>query len=788
MSHRIQVIACFGVLFALLGAPAPASAFEPFALQVPCRATATNSVGTVRPCITCHDNPDGGNGCATPPCLNAFGMAFNMNGRRWDAMLAGLDSDGDGYTNGEELGDPTGTWRPGMADPATCDCATRPGFASFTPGDADTDGDTYCCVGMDMNADGDCLDAGEHDMSFDCDETDATVSSGAPELCTNAIDNDCDGAATLLDPDCAMVVDRDGDGYCPMGEDMNGDRDCTDPGENTSAVDCDDDEVTVSPAAREFCVDGLDNDCDGEIDTADSECTSDVDADGDGYCPIGFDANMNGHCNDPGEASMGFDCDDSAADVFPMAAETICTDFRDNDCDGLVDFRDTVDCGGLFDADGDGYCPDGRDGNGDGSCVDPGEDAEPGDCDDTNASINPGAMEVCTNGDVDDDCDGAASLMDADCAGYIDTDGDSFCFVGPDMDRDGFCTSPGEDTGDGDCDETSTAINPAAVENCTDGIDNDCDGSTDAADRGECDEYRDIDGDGWCIVGEDLNGDGDCSDAREQGPTGEAPPVRDAEGRIIDPGTEADPTRYPGAPENCVDGKDNDLDGMIDESTFCTRELDEDGDGWCRLGQDLNGDGDCLDEGENIAASDCNDGDPEIHPDAMERCRDWVDADCDGAFMTVDADCHFLIDEDGDRVCGMGVDDNGDGDCLDDGEDRFGVDCDETMTSVNSRAREICDDDIDNNCDGEIDYDDASCRCEMDAQCDDGDPCTTDTCGGGACTYAPSCVDGGVSDGGVTAPTGDDCNCAAVGARRDSPSVWLLGVLALGLVLRRRRR
>jgi len=784
VSHRSRVLFAASIL--VLAAPTTASAFEPFGLQLPCRSFATNSVGTERYCITCHDNADGGGACATPPCLNPFGTAFNMNGRRWDETLAALDSDSDGYTNGEELGDPAGTWRPGMADPGQCDCATRPGFASFTPGDADSDGDTYCCVGTDTNGDGDCLDAGEHDMSYDCDEMNAMVSPGAAEMCTNAIDNDCDGAATLLDPDCSMVVDRDGDGYCPMGEDMNGDRDCTDPGENTADVDCDDDEVTVSPAAREFCVDGLDNDCDGDIDTADSECTSDTDADMDGFCPIGTDLNGDGDCNDPGEASDGFDCDDSAADVNPDEVE-VCTDFRDNDCDGLADFRDSDDCGAFFDADGDGYCPGGRDGNGNGNCVDPGEDAEPGDCDDTMASINPGAMEVCTNGAVDDDCDGAASLLDSDCAGYIDSDGDSFCFVGPDMDRDGVCISTGEQTGDGDCDEMSVAINPAAAEDCTDGVDNDCDGSVDAGDRGECDDYRDVDGDGWCIVGEDLNGDGDCSDDREQGPTGEAPPVRDAMGRIIDPGTEADPTRYPGAPENCVDGKDNDLDGEIDEATFCTRELDEDGDGWCRLGQDMNGDGDCLDEGENVAASDCNDRDMEIHPDAMERCRDWVDADCDGAFMTVDADCHYLIDEDGDGVCGQGVDDNRDRDCLDDGEDRFGVDCDETMTTVNSRARELCDDGIDNNCDGAIDFADPTCVCEMDAQCDDGDPCTTDTCGGGECSHAPACVDGGMSDGGVT-PVSEDCNCSAVGARHRGATPWALAAIALATWLRRRRR
>ncbi|MCA9610655.1 MAG: hypothetical protein KC619_33900, partial [Myxococcales bacterium] len=85
---------------ALLVPVGTAHAFEPFALLVPCRATAENSVGTTRPCITCHNNPDGGAGCTTPPCFNPFGMAFNANGRMWDTALAMMDSDGDGYTNG----------------------------------------------------------------------------------------------------------------------------------------------------------------------------------------------------------------------------------------------------------------------------------------------------------------------------------------------------------------------------------------------------------------------------------------------------------------------------------------------------------------------------------------------------------------------------------------------------------------------------------------------------------------------------------------------------------------
>jgi dopamine beta-monooxygenase len=38
--------------------------------------------------------------------LNAFGNAFRANGFKWDKALCLADSDGDGKTNGAELGDP----------------------------------------------------------------------------------------------------------------------------------------------------------------------------------------------------------------------------------------------------------------------------------------------------------------------------------------------------------------------------------------------------------------------------------------------------------------------------------------------------------------------------------------------------------------------------------------------------------------------------------------------------------------------------------------------------------
>ena len=58
---------------------------------------------------------------------NPFGVDFAAAGFRWTADLCRLDSDCDGLTNGEELGDPACTWKEG--DPPTFDVGiTHPGF------------------------------------------------------------------------------------------------------------------------------------------------------------------------------------------------------------------------------------------------------------------------------------------------------------------------------------------------------------------------------------------------------------------------------------------------------------------------------------------------------------------------------------------------------------------------------------------------------------------------------------------------------------------------------------
>jgi len=802
---RIRFASCLALFVALfVASPGPAAAHEFYAGRVPNPVKTANSIGTIRPCINCHNNPDGGSGCVGADvymapdvafCLNPFGVQFRTASFTWNAALAGMDADMDGFTNGQELQDPLGAWRPGQPQPGVITYNTPPGNGLDSPGTHDADGDRYCYFGRDLDMDGDCTSPGENTGALDCNDTAAAVNSGAPELCTNVGDDNCNGLPTLTDPMCASVVDRDGDGFCPMGRDNNRDADCTDAGEADGSIDCDDTRATVRPGGGENCGDGIDNNCDVLIDLADPRCTGDGDDDMDGYCPIGRDINADGDCRDAGEASGLSDCDDGNAMISPALAET-CGDGFDNDCDGLVDFLDSA-CELLADGDGDGYCPGGRDLNGNGNCADPTEAGMGVDCNDDDAARSPGLGEICTNA-IDDDCDALVSLLDPDCSGYLDGDRDRYCFVGFDRNMDRDCADPGEESGSTDCDDANAALNPAATELCTDALDNDCDGSIDGYDSVCSMEYLDFDRDGWCQIGPDTNMDGDCADAGEQGGGTDAAPY--------------DSTINPSAHENCLDRKDNDQDGLTDrDDPECVRDADADSDGYCPIGQDLNADGDCLDTGENLAVSDCDDTNAARNPGSEEVCGNSRDDDCDSDVDLLDDGCFYLLDRDRDGFCGMGIDDTGDGDCLDLGEDRFGVDCDDTNPAVSPRATESCADTIDNDCDEQIDLADNQCLCDATTDCNDDDLCTTDRCTADAqdCENVPDpfcgepppdmgvALDGGFPDGSVTPPpppADEGCGCRAAGsnthddAPRSAGLLLSLAMFATALVRTRRRR
>ncbi|OGQ25777.1 MAG: hypothetical protein A2138_27465 [Deltaproteobacteria bacterium RBG_16_71_12] len=132
---RAAPAAALALVAAALGA-GPARAREAFVGTVPNGASYS--------CSTCHSNGDGGEGWndfgqdlleaggANPDANPDDQNAGYVGSPRW-SDVCDLDSDGDGYVNGEELGDPTCTWVQGDDDSEAA--VTNPGDGADFPGD-----------------------------------------------------------------------------------------------------------------------------------------------------------------------------------------------------------------------------------------------------------------------------------------------------------------------------------------------------------------------------------------------------------------------------------------------------------------------------------------------------------------------------------------------------------------------------------------------------------------------------------------------------------------------------
>jgi predicted outer membrane repeat protein len=503
-----------------------------------------------------------------------------------------------------------------LGNPEVCDGLDNDCNAEIPPDEADEDGDgvrgcegdcdddeaavqpgaSELCDGLDDDCDGvvpeDEVDADGDGWLLcdgDCDDEDEDAWPGADETPYDGVDQDCDGAD---------VEDVDGDGY--LAPEVGGD-DCDDgdpavhpgagdapddgldancdgiPGVDADGdgyadwvEDCDDDDPAIHPGAIELC-DGVDQDCDGVPSALNAG--DEADADGDGFLACA-------------------ECDDDDGAVFPGAV--VACDGVDTDCDGSLEPGDED-----GDADGDLACDDCDDADPSVTTLDADADGWTscaGDCDDGQTSFNPAATDIV--GDVfDQNCDGVdgtdfdgdgfASLASGgdDCddtddwLDQDDADGDGTTTCTNDCDDDDPDLNPDDADGDGyttcagDCDDAEPTVHGAAAEVC-DGLDNDCDPTTD--------EAVDDDGDGQAEC------DGDCDDD--------------------------EPVVFAGNPELC-DLLDNDCDGDVDEGT----EADDDGDGWLEC------------------QGDCDDTQGDVFPFAREIC-DGLDDDCDGVVPATEDD------------------------------------------------------------------------------------------------------------------------------------------------------
>ena len=426
----------------------------------------------------------------TDPQINPYAAEQPNDGVDQDCdgtELCPVDADNDGYGTDEGDYQPSGNLlcqgdgvAPSQDDCDDSDAGINPGEPEL-PADGvdsnctgieicyvDDDGDGFGSTDTRTSSDVSCTATGVADNSFDCDDADDQVYLGAPEVPNDGIDQDCNNSDLM-----GCYLDTDGDGY--GGDTIVYASYGCDAYANYRLVsgDCDDADSAVSPSATELVADGVDQDCDGvEL------CFSDDDLDG-----VGSSDTAPGDlaCGDAGVSDRSDDCDDTDSTRSPLQAEIGC-DGIDQDCDGLTDDDP--------DDDADGY----------GACAD--------DCDDTDPNVNPGASEVLCNG-PDDDCDpttpdridgdtDGVSICDGDCndgdpdisplldevlCSGIDEDCDPFTADAPDDDDDGLSVC------DDDCDDDDPAVNPTVPEVPCNGINDDCDPSTpdgciDSADTG----------------------------------------------------------------------------------------------------------------------------------------------------------------------------------------------------------------------------------------------------------------------------------------------------------------
>ncbi len=531
-----------------------------------------------------------------------------------DASTWYADSDGDGY--GDPGSTTTACSQPSgyVADDTDCDdgvASTYPGATEYCDGvDNDCDGTTdeddaadasTWYADSDGDGFGDSTDStqqcyqpsGYVSDGTDCDDGAASVYPGADEYC-NGIDDDCDG---LVDEGTPVDVqtwyaDLDGDGYGDAGSTVIA---CTQPsGYVLTDTDCDDTDAAVFPGATEYC-NGIDDDCDGNLDEPEAVDATDwyPDTDGDGY---GDPAFSDHECYQPsGWVADNTDCDDTDAAVNPGQDE-LCNGI-DDDCDGVVDESDAIDASTWYgDTDGDGFGDAASSVN---ACDQPsGYVADDTDCYDGDATINPDAEEIWYDG-VDQDCDGASDY---------DQDGDGYDHW---------------EHGGVDCDDEDDGIHPDAEEIWYDGVDQDCDGSSDYdrdgdgydsetyggddCDDADADKYPGAPDDWYdgeifdCDRTNDYDGDGDGFDSHEYG--GE-----DCDDAASDVNPDAEEIWYDGVDQDC-DGNDADQDG--DGYNFDGDCDDTDADiypgapGWSETCEELTGDTDYLDTGAGKPSGDC---------------------------------------------------------------------------------------------------------------------------------------------------------------------------------------
>jgi hypothetical protein len=544
----------------------------------------------------------------------------------------------------------------------------------------DMDGDGYGDAAAFMDV---CIKPDNHvENGDDCDDSNDTINPVATELCGNDIDEDCDGAIEAVCPPCNEGETRScgtDAGQCMFGtqECINGvfseecvgeigptaelcdglDNDCNgliDDGigdipricgtgacSSTGKLQCLDGQIvdTCVPGepTAEIC-DGIDNDCNGQLDdgiiedpttcgvgacgaTGVLQCTFGalVDTCVEGLPSVEVCDNIDNDCNGliddnlsrPTTCGEGACAGNTGTETCtegvwgnntcdPMVGSTaeVC-DGLDNDCDGSIDETGNALCDNGSFCDGQETCG-GTGGCQAGAPIDcsaSGDQCNSGECDENTDSCkkvpaNEGQScndgQFCTDGETCQSgaCTGGSSPCPAgtNCIESSNTCED----ICTDKDKDGYATE-GSSCGPVDCNDNNKNIYPGATEVC-DNNDNDCNSAT-------------ADGSDESWYGDGTNcGVGVCART----------------GVLTCSGGNQTNTCVPGPKDESIDmtcdGLDGDCDGQTDED-FIVLACDTGLLGECQFG-----------------VRQCQSGSPVcIAPAPRTEACDGVDNDCDGS-------------------------------------------------------------------------------------------------------------------------------------------------------------
>jgi hypothetical protein len=223
---------------------------------------------------------------------------------------------------------------------------------------------------------------------------------------------DCNDNDNTLNSVKRYTRDFDGDGWInwePDGDYSNDTLVCS----NTAPIgyvlsstsingDCDDNNPNVNPGMAEIPCNGIDDNCDGNIDENSVTLKYFSDADGDGYGNLGFPPVFSCDGAPEGYVLDSTDCDDTNEFINPGMAEVPCNGLDDN-CNGQTDENSPTPTQYFLDADNDGY----------------------GDPSYSNAVFS---CSGAPSGYVLDntDCNDADSLVYREAVLFVDVDGDNY--------------------------------------------------------------------------------------------------------------------------------------------------------------------------------------------------------------------------------------------------------------------------------------------------------------------------------------------------------------------------